>query len=130
MTYRMNMIQSGDTYHDTGCSSANLLPNINDKIAINLTRIFNAGPEVSFNGSPTVSPTTAALCIYDPFNTLLFSVSNITPLYIYFFALSHAPPVFDAEMAICTPLTIAPGRNPARITGPKKKPRAKGVSMT
>jgi hypothetical protein len=30
-------------------------------MAINLIKIFNAGPEVSFNGSPTVSPTTAAL---------------------------------------------------------------------
>jgi len=29
--------------------------------AINLIRIFKDGPEVSLNGSPTVSPTTAAL---------------------------------------------------------------------
>lgn len=35
-------------------------------IAINLIRIFNAGPEVSLNGSPTVSPTTAALCVSEP----------------------------------------------------------------
>jgi len=32
-------------------------------IAINLIRILRAGPEVSLRGSPTVSPTTAALCI-------------------------------------------------------------------
>ena len=29
--------------------------------AINLTTIFNAGPDVSLNGSPTVSPQIAAL---------------------------------------------------------------------
>jgi len=43
-----------------------------DKIAINFTRIFNAGPDVSFNGSPTVSPMTAALCSSEP-------LAKITP---------------------------------------------------
>jgi len=43
------------------CISANFDANINDKIAINLIKILSAGPEVSFKGSPTVSPTTAAL---------------------------------------------------------------------
>jgi hypothetical protein len=43
------------------------LASTNDKIAINLIRILRAGPEVSFNGSPTVSPITAALCSSDPF---------------------------------------------------------------
>jgi len=33
----------------------------NDKIAESLIKIFNDGPLVSFNGSPTVSPITAAL---------------------------------------------------------------------
>jgi len=32
-----------------------------EMIADNLMRMFKEGPEVSFNGSPTVSPTTAAL---------------------------------------------------------------------
>ena len=35
-------------------------PKTNDTIADNLIKIFNEGPEVSFKGSPTVSPTTAA----------------------------------------------------------------------
>jgi hypothetical protein len=35
-------------------------------IAITLIKIFIDGPEVSFNGSPTVSPTTAALCASEP----------------------------------------------------------------
>jgi hypothetical protein len=44
-----------------GCKSENLLAKINEIIAINFIKIFKAGPEVSFRGSPTVSPTTAAL---------------------------------------------------------------------
>ncbi len=35
-------------------------------IDISLIRMFNAGPEVSLKGSPTVSPVTAALCVSDP----------------------------------------------------------------
>lgn len=52
------------------CKSLNLLANTRDKMAINLIRMFKAGPEVSFNGSPTVSPTTAALWMSVPFVTL------------------------------------------------------------
>lgn len=52
------------------CNSLNLLANTRDKMAINLIRMFKAGPEVSFNGSPTVSPTTAALWMSVPFVTL------------------------------------------------------------
>jgi K(+)-stimulated pyrophosphate-energized sodium pump len=33
----------------------------------NLTRMFNDGPAVSLKGSPTVSPTTEALCAGEPF---------------------------------------------------------------
>ena len=33
---------------------------------INFNRILSEGPEVSLNGSPTVSPTTAALCGSEP----------------------------------------------------------------
>lgn len=101
-----------------------------EMMAINFTRMLRAGPDVSFKGSPTVSPTTAALWIYEPFKTLFPSSSNIAPLSIYFFALSQAPPVLAAEIAICTPLTIAPGRKPANTTGPNMNPKAKGEKMT
>ena len=37
-----------------------------ETIDISLIRIFIDGPEVSLNGSPTVSPTTPALCASDP----------------------------------------------------------------
>src|SRR5215207_8505544 len=51
---------------------------------------LSAGPAVSLNGSPTVSPTTPALCRSEPFPVLfatLFGSSSIN-----FLALSHAPP--------------------------------------
>lgn len=69
------------------------------KIAINLIRMLRAGPEVSFNGSPTVSPITAALCSSDPFFLTTPSMTSY-PDSIYFFALSQAPPVLLAEIAI------------------------------
>lgn len=61
-------------------------------------RIFNDGPEVSFNGSPTVSPITAALWTSDPFYYYSPFI-NIFPPSIYFFALSQAPPLFDIDIA-------------------------------
>ena len=35
-------------------------------IAITLMRMFIEGPDVSLKGSPTVSPTTVAVCVSDP----------------------------------------------------------------
>lgn len=99
-------------------------------MAISFIRIFSAGPEVSLRGSPTVSPTTAALWISDPFLTMIPWSSLIAPLYIYFLALSQAPPVLAAEIAIWTPLTKEPGKNPAKIVGPKANPNARGVMIT
>ena len=92
--------------------------------------MFNDGPDVSFNGSPTVSPTTAALWMSDPFFTLPPLSSSIAPLSMYFLALSQAPPVLAAEMAIWTPLTMAPGRNPASILGPNTNPMKRGERTT
>ena len=54
-----------------------------DTTVISLMRILIEGPAVSLNGSPTVSPTTAALCATEP-------LPPFEPLSIYFFALSHA----------------------------------------
>ena len=65
---------------------------------ISLIRIFKLGPEVSLNGSPTVSPTTVALCASLPLPPWFPSSMN-------FFALSHAPP---ARVAIVMAgLTVA-----------------------
>ena len=40
--------------------------NTTDTIVMSLIRMLMDGPEVSLNGSPTVSPTTVALCVSDP----------------------------------------------------------------
>jgi len=47
-----------------------------DSTAMSLMRMFNEGPEVSFNGSPIVSPITAALCGSEPFGPRLFACSD------------------------------------------------------
>ena len=54
---------------------------------------LSAGPAVSLNGSPTVSPITAALWLSDPFPPKC-------PSSTYFFALSHAPPELESITAI------------------------------
>jgi len=78
--------------------------------------MLTAGPLVSFKGSPTVSPHTAAECSKSPFLTidpsrpgLLNSSGRLRfPASIYFLALSHAPPVLEAEIAIYTPEHMFP----------------------
>ena len=50
---------SGETSRNTGA-------NTSDTTAISFSRMFSEGPDVSLNGSPTTSPSTAALCASDP----------------------------------------------------------------
>ncbi|MFS7981943.1 hypothetical protein Hanom_Chr10g00956981 [Helianthus anomalus] len=47
---------------------------------MSLIRMFSDGPEVSFKGSPTVSPITAALCGSDPFGPSDFACSETPAL--------------------------------------------------
>jgi hypothetical protein len=101
-----------------------------DKIALSLIKMLREGPDVSFNGSPTVSPITAERWAVVPLATTSpFSLFNL-PLSIYFLALSQAPPVLEAEIAIWTPETKAPGNKPATALGPNKKPTIMGVRIT
>lgn len=104
-------------------------PKTNDVIAISLIKIFIDGPLVSFIGSPTVSPTIAFLWT----SVLFWLLTPLTikwPASIYFFALSQAPPVFENEIAIYTPETIAPAKRPLTPRGPSKKPKNKGEAIT
>ena len=64
------------------------------------------GPEVSLNGSPTVSPVTAALCASEPLKVISPFIS--TPASKDFFALSQAPPALFWKIAHITPLTQTP----------------------
>jgi len=86
-------------------------------MAINFIKILSDGPEVSFNGSPTVSPMTVDLCSYDPFYTMTVYPYSffifIKPFSIYFLALSQAPPELAEAVAIETAETKAPGKRPA-----------------
>jgi hypothetical protein len=91
--------------------------------------MLRAGPEVSFNGSPTVSPTTAALCSSVPLALTFPPITNYPPS-MYFLALSQAPPELALERAMATPEMMAPGINPATQRGPTKTPTTKGVPKT
>ena len=68
-----------------------------------LIRGLSAGPAVSLNGSPTVSPMTAALWASEPF-------PPSWPSSMYFLALSQAPPEFDSVLAISCPVRMVPAR--------------------
>ena len=75
---------------------------------------------MSLNGSPTVSPTTAALCASVPF----LPCSSII-----FLALSQAPPAFDWKIAISTPQVVTPASNPPSISAPPMNPTATGTTI-
>lgn len=115
------------------CNKAVLSKNltkIKEKIALSLIKMLRLGPEVSFKGSPTVSPITAALCSSECFFLTTPNESLNYPLSIYFLALSQAPPVFEEEIAMLTPETKIPGNTPATAVGPKKIPTTNGVPST
>ena len=61
LQFAKNLILNFIQYHHTAAFDEKYLQKTNDKIAISLIKMFKLGPLVSFNGSPTVSPITAAL---------------------------------------------------------------------
>ena len=77
------------------------------------------GPEVSLKGSPTVSPTTAALCCSEP-------LPPWWPDSIYFLALSQAPPALDINTAMAKPVTDTPPSRPTTPVGPRIRPVTMG----
>ena len=89
---------------------------------ISLIRIFKLGPDVSLNGSPTVSPTTVALWTSLPLPPKL-------PSSTYFLALSHAPPAFAMKMASTKPLLNPPISRPSTPGTPKISPVAIGAMI-
>mmetsp|Transcript_40021 Transcript_40021/g.73920 ORF Transcript_40021/g.73920 Transcript_40021/m.73920 type:complete len:324 (+) Transcript_40021:319-1290(+) len=98
-------------------------------MAMSFMRMLRAGPEVSLSGSPTVSPTTAALWASEPLPWTTPSKTR-SPRSTYFLALSQAPPVLDWEMASWTPETMPPARRPQTELTPKRMPKMMGESMT
>ena len=89
-------------------------------ILMSLIKIFRLGPLVSLNGSPTVSPTTAALCASEPFACCTPSLSRC-PASMYFFALSHAPPAFAMKIATQKPQVSVPTKRPITPPNPQEQ---------
>ena len=89
---------------------------------ISLMRMFRLGPDVSLNGSPTVSPITVALWASDPFPPRL-------PSSTYFLALSQAPPELARKIASTKPAYTPPSRSPITPPTPRTIPVAIGTSM-
>merc|ERR1719174_1782951 len=96
------------------------------RMAVSFMTMFNAGPDVSLSGSPTVSPVTEFLCASEPLQN---SFPNPPPV-MYFLELSHAPPLLLIEMANWTLETRAPERRPAQAFLPKPRPATRGEPMT
>ena len=84
-------------------------------MAMTLMMMFMDGPEVSLNGSPTVSPTTQASWTGEP-------LPPWCPSSTYFLALSHAPPAFDIMSAMRIQPRSAPMRQPVRAMAPVSPP--------
>mmetsp|Transcript_41357 Transcript_41357/g.128890 ORF Transcript_41357/g.128890 Transcript_41357/m.128890 type:complete len:256 (-) Transcript_41357:996-1763(-) len=87
---------------------------------MSLIRMFRAGPDVSLNGSPTVSATMQAF----PMASFLMPSFSQS-----FFALSQAPPALAMAMARTQPETMEPARAPMRQRGPTTKPTMSGARM-
>ena len=77
------------------------------------------GPEVSLKGSPTVSPTTAALCWGEP-------LPPPCPASMYFLALSQAPPALLIMTASTKPEMVDPASSPATPLTPRNRPTIRG----
>src|SRR5919197_4106456 len=90
-------------------------PSANDQVMIGMIRIATmlatlimgliAGPAVSLNGSPTVSPVTDAAWASEP-------LPPKAPASMSFFALSHAPPPAVMRTAKKKPTTMTPMSSP------------------
>merc|ERR1712100_618251 len=106
--------------------SAMTLPKTKLMMAVSFMTMLRAGPEVSFRGSPTVSPVTEFLWASLPF----WKPLPRPPAEMYFLELAHAPPVLLIEMASCTLDTNAPESKPAQAFLPKPKPATRGLKIT
>ena len=97
-------------------------------VASSFTRTWSDGPAVSLNGSPTVSPTTAAACASEPLPRTLPSSSLSCPDSMYFLALSHAPPPLLRTVASMTPEMVPTMSMPATASYPSTTPMTIGVA--
>merc|ERR1719258_209269 len=109
---------------------------VRDTMDINLMRMLRAGPDVSLNGSPTVSPTThASYHVFfmgwasEPSAFLTLERPFVPSFSQYFFALSRAPPALDIIIATMAPEPMPPASMPTRQRGPTRKPTKSGARI-
>src|SRR5919107_1371065 len=79
------------------------------------TSTCSDGPAVSLNGSPTVSPTTAALWASD-------RLPPYAPVSMYFLALSQAPPPLLRKPAMRMPVIVPTISSAATDSAPMNSP--------
>mmetsp|Transcript_19854 Transcript_19854/g.29382 ORF Transcript_19854/g.29382 Transcript_19854/m.29382 type:complete len:220 (+) Transcript_19854:277-936(+) len=89
---------------------------------MSLIKMLRLGPEVSLNGSPTVSPVTVALWRSD-----FLGWPGMLPASTYFLALSQAPPALAMVTARRNPEEMDPTRRPAKALAPRAKPTETGT---
>src|SRR4030066_232902 len=80
-------------------------------LLVNFIKNFSDGPATSFNGSPTVSPTTAAVCVGVPL--IQKPVASIL-----FFVLSHNAPPKVKNDARSAAVHVPPSSRPPKAVGP------------
>ena len=99
-----------------------------DTMLISLIRMFSEGPEVSLQGSPTVSPMTAAPWVgfFEPSGSFL---PPWAPFSMYFLALSHAPPALFSMVASRKPVTSPPASSPTTPGTPRISPVTTGTMI-
>merc|ERR1719201_300018 len=109
---------------------------VRDTMDMSLMRMLRAGPDVSLNGSPTVSPTTHASyhvffigCASEPSAFLTLERPFVPSFSQYFFALSQAPPALDIMIATMAPEPMPPASMPTRQRGPTKNPTNNGARI-
>src|SRR3989338_4212146 len=103
------------------CSNVNSGRRTSVNVESNLMSTCSDGPAVSLNGSPTVSPTTAALCTSDP-------LPPYTPVSMYFLALSQAPPPLLSTSARSTPVMVPTINVAATASLPSRIPTSVGTA--
>lgn len=87
--------------------------NTRDSTAMSFIRMLSDGPEVSFSGSPIVSPITAALCGSDPFGPRVLACSEAPAWQIFKFNLISESyilintKILPLEQRLCLPQCIS-----------------------
>ena len=93
-----------------------------DTILISFIRMLSDGPDVSLNGSPTVSPTTVALWQSE-------FLPPRCPSSTYFLALSQAPPELARNTASTKPEPRPPASRPITPATPRQSPVSTGTAI-